>query len=429
MAYATTPTLLALDRYAQIMGIQPLGFNGGVSSVIFPTGPSCADVWFQYTWQHADQVSREDLARSIASAERDIANVLGYQTAPAWVESEAVRYPQYLRPDLYGLGMRNVRGQYKSVKLQWGRFIQGGKRATPLQATVAPAFSSPSVTTFNDTVTVTAAGIDDDAILCEVKVYVPGYSGDPAYEIRPARSATLTAGTYVGIFWAWQFLLPSLLDEIPNVNFATGGINADDPDSYLDSVEVRWTYNKYADSHGSIYWESEPAASACCAICAGVGCPTCQFTAQAACIFARNTNTGMVAIAPGSYDADDERWETATQAVCRDPDQASVNYYAGEQSDRYLAGWTCDPLEHYLAEAIAYLATARLERPYCSCGVITALGNDLRRDLSIVSTDKTSYFTGDEVHDNPFGTRLGEVKAWRRIKHLVANSVNVGGSV
>jgi len=429
MPYATTPTLLSLDRYAQIMGINPLGFAGGVSSNIFPTGPSCADVWFQYSWQNADQVSREDLARAIANAERDIANLLGYNVAPTWVESEPIRYPQHYRRDLYGAGMRNVRGQYKSVKLAWGKLIQGGKRATELQGEVAPEFSSAAdPATFDETVTITLAGIDDDALECEVKVYVPGFSGDPAYEIRPARTTSLTAGTFVATFWAWQFLKPSLLEEIPNVNFTTQGIDADAA-SYMTSVEVRWTYNKYADSHGALYWETEPSVITNCVICAGAGCATCQFTTQTLCLSQRNVNLGFASIAPAAYDSDDERWEAATQAVCRNPDQVSVNYYAGEQSNRYLAGWTCDPLEHYLAEAVAYMATARLERPYCSCGVITALGRDMRQDLSIVGTDKTSYFTGDEVHDNPFGTRRGEVMAWKRIKRLVADSVNTGGSV
>ena len=128
----------------------------------------------------------------------------------------------------------------------------------------------------------------------------------------------------------------------------------------------------------------------------------------------------MVAVTPAVYSADAGSWGVAAAAVIRNPDQVTVDYYGGEQSDRYLARYTCDPLPHYLAEAVAWLATARLERPYCACGVITALNLDLRRDLSIVGTaGGTSYFAGEVVNENPFGTRLGEVRAWQRIDKMV----------
>ena len=423
MAYATTPTLLSLDRYAAIMGITPLSFNGGASGIIFPSGVStCADVWYQHSWQHSDQVSREDLARSIASAERDIANILGYLPAASWVENEPIRYPQYNRRDMYGAGMWNVRGQRKAVKLKWGKFIQGGKRQSDLQGVVVPVYSNEDGDTFDETVTVSYTGIDDDAELCEIKVYHVGFVGNPQYEIRPARTATLVGDVYTATFWAWQFFTLGLLEELPISGY--GAIDADDEDSYLASVEVRWTYNDYAASHGTIFWENDPVQFIQCAVCAGVGCEACSLTSQDLCIHVRNTNVGLVAVTPAAYS--DGAWGAVCPAVGRDPDQVTVNYYGGEQSDRYLAGYTCDPLPHYLAEAIAWMATARLERPYCSCGVITALNRDLRRDMSLVGTsDGTSWFAGEIVNENPFGTRLGEVKAWQRIDRMV-ESVTMG---
>ena len=116
MARASTDTLLSLDRYAAVLGIPPPHFNQGFSNVIFPITASCPAVWFQYAWQNYDSVSREDLALEIANAEQDIADVLGYWPAPKWIAQEAHRYPRHHRPDVYGIGGRNVRGQGKGIR-------------------------------------------------------------------------------------------------------------------------------------------------------------------------------------------------------------------------------------------------------------------------------------------------------------------------
>ena len=199
-------------------------------------------------------------------------------------------------------------------------------------------------------------------------------------------------------------------------------------DTWRVSIEVRRTYNDYTASHGTLFWEKLPSDSiipgACCAVCGGVGCETCSFTTQALCVHSRNTKLGTVAISPAAYDSTDERWEFAAQSVCRDPDEITVNYYSGEQDGRYLSGYSCDPLDEYLAVTIAYLATARLERPFCNCGSITALASDLRRDRSLVgSSSGDSWFVPEELISNPFGTRQGEIKAWQRITSIMEESV------
>jgi hypothetical protein len=84
MARAEPSTLLALDRYAQIMGINPAHFNGGAGADIMILKNACADVWPQHTWQSPDRVSRDDLADAIREAEEDLARAVGYYAAPMW---------------------------------------------------------------------------------------------------------------------------------------------------------------------------------------------------------------------------------------------------------------------------------------------------------------------------------------------------------
>jgi hypothetical protein len=93
-------------------------------------------------------------------------------------------------------------------------------------------------------------------------------------------------------------------------------------------------------------------------------------------------------------------------------------YLSGEEDERYLAGYTHNPLSDRWARTIAYMATARLERAFCSCGNSAALAEWLREDLAFTPAGSGSRFTTFDVMDSPFGTRRGEVMAWVSVKKL-----------
>src|SRR5688572_10128086 len=96
MARASTPTLLSLDRWARIMGLNPVHFNGASGDSVWPlTGGVCKDVWPQHSWQSPDIISREELARNIHLAERAITRALGYSPAPTWFAEEEHNFPRY----------------------------------------------------------------------------------------------------------------------------------------------------------------------------------------------------------------------------------------------------------------------------------------------------------------------------------------------
>ena len=425
MAIATTPTLLSLDRWAKIMGLNPLHFNGAAAFTtpgnqeVMPLRNRCEDIWYQYDWQYADQVGRESLARAIASAEQDVAAVLGYWPAPTWITNEVSRYPRYHRRDFYGTGLSNVRGQFIAVNTHWGKFIQGGRRKCDWIADVTGVESDADTDNYEETVTIEAV-VTTTTNVCEIKIYVANHEGDPQWEIRPARTKTLVGTAFTATFWSWQFIDPAAWDVLPvgdegGAIDITAGANLD-----LD-VEVRREYNDYTEVAAELYWEGQPSSTwpsiAC--TCGGSGCTACAFTSQEGCLHVRDTDNGLVVPQPASYDADNTKWNPVCPTVCRNPDQVKMWYYAGEQDNRYLAGYDCDPMPQYLAEAIAWLATARLERPYCACGAITALAEDLRQDMSIVGEENISRFMDAGLLANPFGTRRGEIKAWQRIDQML----------
>jgi hypothetical protein len=69
------------------------------------------------------------------------------------------------------------------------------------------------------------------------------------------------------------------------------------------------------------------------------------------------------------------------------------------------------------ARTVAGLAAARLERPLCSCS--QAFGDRMKSDRAHASSgtsSSSSFQISPSDLDNPFGTRLGEIMAWKHVK-------------
>ncbi len=101
-------TILSVNQYAKVMGINPAHFwQTAAGSMIPPKMPvdQCGSVYHQYAWQDSDKVSRLDIAIEIANAEADIANALGFWPGPVWIPEEEHTYPGFYRRDLFGLGI------------------------------------------------------------------------------------------------------------------------------------------------------------------------------------------------------------------------------------------------------------------------------------------------------------------------------------
>jgi len=430
MAEPLASTLLSIHHYARILGINPAHFAGGAGGAVFPVvNNACEDVCPRYSWQASDRVSHEELALEIHNAERDIAAVLGYYPAPMWIEEEVQPYPRPHRRDTYNIGMSNVRGQLKSLKLRWGKFIQGGMRAVSQAEFTLPTpavgtgltYTDTNLDGFIDTATIITGTTLTNAY--NIKVYFAGLNGARAWEVRPIRSKTVALGVLTIEIDPWLLIDPDALAALPTTERFTA-INLDSvppayPADYVDEVDLYYEYNDSTQPGAILYWEQEP--NLLCSACGGLGCAACSFSSQDGCIHVRDTERGFVAVTPGYYDSDVGAWLREAPSVCRDPDQIKLYYYGGEQSDEWLSGVSIEPLSHYMAQAIAWMATARLERPFCACSNVTSLGNHLKEDLSL-STDQ-GRFISDIILSNPFGTRRGEVQAWQRVSMLVDSAV------
>lgn len=430
MARASTQTLLSLDSFAKVLSINPVHFNGAEGGTTFPLSGSCSDVWPQYTWQTEEEIiGREELAQAIHDAEMDIAQVLGYTVAPAWVAQEVHTYPRFYRPEYLATDGRDNRGLRKAVHTNYAKVISPGQRATTaISAGAAVTFSDPDGDGWSELATITASTSLTDAN--EIKIYFAGKSAAPEWEIRPVRSKTIAGGTVTITADAWLFIDPDLWEAYPTTT-PFGPIDVSTTANYVSTVDVYREYTDTTADSATFYWGGSLAANQIvCTTCGGSGCAVCQLTSQGGCFVIRDAESGLVAASPATYSATDADWVSAAWSVCRDPDQVKLYYYAGDLSQPWLSGQTSDPLSHYWAQAVTWLAVARLDRPICSCTNVRNTVKELQTDLTQNTRDSFKVrFEKMDIFSNPFGTRAGEVRAWQRVDRIAQRQEWRGGTL
>lgn len=182
--------------------------------------------------------------------------------------------------------------------------------------------------------------------------------------------------------------------------------------NFVTEVDVYFEYNDNSQPSSELfYYESN------CAACGGNGCDVCYSYSQTGCLHVRDRDLGIVSVVPGTYSQVTSQWGAAAWNSCLEPMRLKLWYYGGEISEEYKRGTICDPLSTYLAQAIAWIATARLQRGLCECDKTREFSEYLRVDLAETGGD-TSFITPDQFLLNPFGTHRGEVMAYKRLARL-----------
>lgn len=409
-------TLLSLPRFAKIMGIPPMRFFRGSAPSIDPMPfpmLGCDDIWYKYDWQDGDKVSWMQVATTILSVEQELANLIGYYPAPMFVEEEYHKYPNPFYPEYKGWGI-DVKGFLKAVDLKYGKVISQGRRNVALIGTATTGAGSLSYTDedgdgFFETATIQLATTLTDRN--EIKVYYTGRDGEPDWEIRTPRSVVITGGFARIVFDAWQLIDPDLYEDYPTAD-GMSAIDISTVANYVTSVDVYREYSDTTQSSVEFYWETS------CELCGGAGCTACALSTQDGCFHMRDADVGLVAPTPATYDSTNAQWTISAWENSREPDALKIWYYAGAYDQRYVKGYTNEPLSDFWARIIAYVTVARLERPLCGCTNISALADKLREEY-LLSTSGHSFFVTREIQDCPLGTKWGEVWAWRQIKHSV----------
>ena len=387
MALAKTPTLLPLDRAAEVLGISPLHFNGVRSQYIHDES-YCDGVWFQEAYQRADRFSREDLARLLAVAEETVAKYLGYWPMPRWVEEEEHQLTQFVRvevPSYY-----NSRGMRKSILTRWGHVIEGGIRATSLiEGDAVISYTDEDSDGYFETATITVdlSTIDDRQ---EVRVFYPGYEAAVQWEIRPV-DVDLDAGTIT--FKREQCVLENLLYRMPPPDDPMDAVDGDDDANFLTTADV---YRVYNDPSQQVVFYMEPDF-----------CNT-EETTQTGYLNVRDSRRGFVAYWPGTYD---DGWTNAT--LCAPPLRARFWYRAGKKN---LYSETPElQMDYTLERLLVYYALSLSDKAICGCDNFSShLAYELQ-DLAEVGDTKRFQVTFKQM-DCPLGTKRAAIRMWDYIQ-------------
>lgn len=416
------PTLLSLPEYARIMGINPVHFYGGTASAqgVWPSSGECEQVWPRHTWQMPSAISQEEISEQIYKAEKDIAGILGWWPAPIWTKGDEVPFPVYYRREYKNVLTRQINGASKTVRARLGRIISPGRRAVTQLGNVTAVYSDEDGDGYNETATVTLAGITDTVDPCEVKIYYEGYLGDPAWEIREPHSKTLVAGTLTAVFDSWLFVSPSVMSRTPT-QYGFEAIDMTNAANLVTEVDVYYEYNDPTQASSEFIWKSQ------CSYCGSVGCDACQNQTQTGCFHVVDWATGIVAPFPATYDDDNSQWVGVSSACKGNPYSVRLWYKSGNIGQDYLDGYAgCSQMEGYLAQMVAELATARLEHPPCSCTYVYTRGKELQEDLVISSPQGNFAVAVDDLIKSTLGTRRGEVNVWRKLEKIVGEELLEG---
>lgn len=389
-------TWLSLGRWAEIMGINPFNFNQLDASSFFPS-IQCGEIFFEFSWQHADRVGRQDICDAIQQAESEMVAEAGFNFMPDWTAEERLEYPHPGMPGVYGVGGTNPRGMLKSVEAKRGYIISGGIRTkTLLQAAVPIVRSDVDGDSYNETCTVVTPVTFTDTN--EVHIYYPSQDGDDSWEIRPIKVA-ISGGNATITFKVWLVPLATKLFEAN-----AQPLDANNIANFETTVDV---YRVYNDPSTQLQFMWEPDEMDC------TTGTSSQFSTQAGSFHLRDDRLGILVPAPGAWDAATSSFLTADWAVSRDPDQVRLWYYSG-YIDRNLPRPYAE-LSPYWEYAIAYFAASKLDRPVCGCSNINEFVNKWRRDAAFSSMEEGGFKITAEEAANKLGTSAGALYAYKQI--------------
>lgn len=387
-------TLLPLDRWVQVVGLDPRHFRQVHTH--HQADLTCQSVWKEHPWQHADVVSRDDVAHAIAMAEDTLAKHLGFRVLPDWEVGEMHAVPRAGDPTLYNAAGTNPQGFVLSLYLDFGYFVEGGVETLALiDDGVAIVYTDDDGDAYPETATISFATTVTDAQ--EIAVFYPGES-EQNWEIRPFKTCGIAGGVCTMTFERQQFVVPDLIEALD-----PAAVDGDDDANFLPTVDVYRRYNDPEDMC-SLIWKPRAGSCSTAACCAD--------TTQSACLVVMDEQKGLVGLQPADYDAG--VWTSTVFTEGRAPDRAQIAYRAGWRDMR--KPYPLLQMDAEIERAVVYLAMSYLQREVCSCSNVEALFKYWTQDLAYSEPGGGTYRVAWRQLDNPIGTTRAALHAWELIK-------------
>lgn len=435
MARASTDTLLCLDDWARIIGgINPILFNQATADPLAPCYCSirCESMWMQYDWQCLgnNAYSRETLARHIADAEREIEQFLCVPLCPRMVNVSRAWHCG--KQEIHVGSHKPLPWPVARATLELGTVDKG---TAAYELTGAMHDNGQGVLFWPQLATLTLE-VACSVQACEIELYAasPDMNGnyDPTMRICPLKSVSVqeNGGTCELVITvpAWQLIKPELWEEFPicpeNSQCPAGAIDLLDLDNYIETLSIaRVQYgNSEAIPPARIGKVGNGGHCDCDAV---DSCEACEVTWTNACWVQYPNRPSVLKIVPAEWNADTSEWCATAENCCScDPaDVVEVCFWEGfpvvdECGDMDQCEAECPPEQ--VAIAIAELAAARMPPRTCGC---SCSGKDsmlhyLQANAASLAQDGPGLNLPFEEFQNPFGSKYGELQAYRRLKLL-----------
>jgi len=402
MAKASISTLMPLDQYAEIIGLDPRHFNQVVTDAFPDKTKGSGKIIYQEQWMKPGRASRQEIAVQLANAEALIAQWTRVWPGPKYIVNEVEDFPRgawgTTMPITQGLCPPGIFGPNRPrVLTDWYQIIQPGQRRTALALEGVPieyldedGDEWPEVAQITIALPPAEPNEELDRITQpnDLGVFPGGWATDPREEDR-------IRGLTVEFFEdrieargpsAW-FVRPELWQR-------NDWINGDDPASFLVTVDIYRISTSYSTGYEAVVflWQESSLATA--------------WGAQPGVMQVIRPEEGIIALQPATWDEEENHFQVAPFARARPPDSLRLNYVAGLPLDR--RGRICSPLDR----AVAALATATLTTPLTD-------GSESIHGI---------YNYWQEIPDRPtsarrncpFGERNGAWEAWNTINTFMA---------
>lgn len=395
-------TLLALDDFRRLMGLNPLHFYQ-LENQSFPARDSCSPTLFNYAWQNVDAVGRMEIVEAIRSAEDKLTRELGFAPAPMF-RRDVVAFPAFydIRQQRGGA---DASGDWPGLRLQSGRVQSLGVEHLAYISEAPLTFVDQDGDGFAETFTLSVATTETDprAIACYFVVAdrFDDVSTRRRWQVAPI-SVSISGGIATIRGRTWTVVRPVLYEryEPQTLDPAIAG-------NFVSRLQV-WARSVYTGDQGVLIWETVPGAA-----CSDEADPS-GYTSANARFAVRAARIGYVAGGSADYNATAASWQASAWPVNYLPTHAAVNYYGGfpAPDGDYMAA--------DMKQMIARLAVAELARPICGCNDENREFMRWQFDISKISggPDELFQISQQDLDGCEWGTRRGHVVVWRQAQRL-----------
>lgn len=402
---------LSLEQWREVIGYNPWHFWGLYDSSLAPVTSACNSLVMEYSWQSADAAGRNDIREKIEIAEARLSNYMNYNPAPTY-HIETLQMPRYPNDGVERRGFAGSDQRWMTVQPKYGKIIQAGVETRDLiEANISVVVTDLDNDGLEETFTVTFNTTVTDTDQIELQFSsndrFDGSGAGERWAIGPVQ-VSISGGVATVRGKRWLLVKPVLYQGV-----LTDGLEISDG-NFAATVDA---YRHYCNPAGTsldtcqakLIWETRPYPF--WALSEPImGSDPASLAFAIARVGIRDSEIGLLDVGQSTYDSNTGTWSSTDWRTYRPPDRVEVRYYAGVPRQN-------GKMEVRQARLITALATAELTRRICACDNANRELGHWQFDLAYSGAGQETYGAiSAEDLNNPWGTRRGQVYAFKELK-------------